>query len=139
MLRQFGELVGARIGKQALALVAIDALERLGGQLVQALDDLLHRRGGGGGLRHRDFLDGVLIERAGGFQLFQHVGAMDQFGDGDLVAGQEVGQQPRHGGARMIGIKIVGLEAGQGVRRVFLRSASTFTWLWPSSKILRVR
>ena len=77
-----------------MLLVAIDALERLGGEFVQALDDLLHRRGGRCGLGHRDLLDGVLIERAGRFQLFQHVGAVDQFGDGDLVARQEVDQQP---------------------------------------------
>ena len=35
--RQLRELVGAGIGKQALALVAIDPLGRLGGEFVQVL------------------------------------------------------------------------------------------------------
>ena len=61
-------------------------MESLGGELVEAFDDLLHRRGGGGGLRHRDFLDRMLIDRAGRFQLFQKIGAVNEFGDGDLVA-----------------------------------------------------
>ena len=43
---QFGELFGVRVREQTLALIAIHAIESLGGQLVQAFDDLLHRRGG---------------------------------------------------------------------------------------------
>ena len=46
---------------------------------------------------------------------------MDQFGDGDLAARQEVGQQSAHGLARVIGIKVFRLEARNGVRRIFLR------------------
>ena len=121
LLRKFGELPRSRAGKQALLLVAIDALDRLVGQLVEALDDLLHRCGGGGGLGHGDFLHGMLEQRAGGLELFQHVGAVDQLGDSDLVARQEIGHQPADGGAGVIGIKIFGLEAGQGVRGFFLR------------------
>ena len=116
--RQRRELLRLGFGKQAGALVAIDFLDRLLGQLIQTLDDHLHRLAGGGGLGHRHFLHGVLEQRAGGFQLFQQVGAVQQFGHRHLAAGQEVGQQPADGGAGVIGIKIVGLEAGQGVRRV---------------------
>ena len=61
----------------------------------------------------------MLVERAGGLQLFQHVGAVDQLGDGDLAAGQEVRQQPRDRGAGVIGIQVIGLEAGQRMRCVF--------------------
>jgi len=101
--------------------VAVHAMHGRGRQLVQALDDLLHRRGHVRGLGDGDLLDRVLVDRARRFELLQRIGAVDELGHGEFVAREIIVQQPADRGARVIGIKIVRLEAGQRMRRFLLR------------------
>ena len=94
---QRAEFSRCGLGEVILPRITIDAMDGAGCKLVEAFDDLLHGCRGRRRLRHRDFLDRMLVERAGGFELFQRVGAMDKFGYGDLLACQEISEQARDG------------------------------------------
>ena len=137
LLRRLAEAAGCT-SERIAALVAIDAMHGLGREIVQALDDLLHGRR----------VDEACATAIFWIACWNSVPVASSFSSMSarwmssvtvICGAREVGQQPRHRRARVIGIKIVRLEAGKRMRHVFGRRLPSSCCVWPSSKIFSDR
>ena len=89
-----GEAFLVHVGQAATTGVAQQALDRPAHQGLEGAHDLMHAQPAGLGLGHGDLLNGVLQFDAGGFQLLDQVGPVQQFEGRRLLAHQPAVQQP---------------------------------------------
>ncbi len=110
-----GEAFLVQVGQVAL----LERLHQVGdGALDQALegaDQFVDRHAPGLGLGDGDLLQGVLQVGAGGFQLLDQVGTVQQLERRGVVAVQEAFQQPADAVARVGGVEVGRLDA-EGIK-----------------------